>query len=116
VRAYQERYRPKLVNLELNLIESRILIVLNDFPGLGVEELVVHLHSPIVEAREALLSLCERGLVVAAGDSYSMTELGRSKAEQTWQLAEAHAKETFKRFSSDEVETFTKILRQLISA
>lgn len=114
VRAYQERYRPKLTTLGLNLIESRILLVLNENSGLGAEGLVVHLHTPIVEAHEALFSLSDRGLVTAEGDGYVLTELGLSKAEQCWCLAEAHAKETFKRFSDDEVDTFTSVLRQLI--
>lgn len=114
-RAYQERYRPKLESLGLNLIESRILLALNDFSGLGAEELVVHVHSPISEAREALLSLSDRGMVTADKEGYVLTELGRSQTECIWNLAEAHAKETFKPFSNAEVDTFTGVLRRLIS-
>ena len=115
VRAYQERYRPKVVTLGLNLIESRILIVLNDYSGLCAEELIVHLNTPINEAREALLSLNDRGMAIADGNGYILTEMGKSKADEIWNLAQAHAKETFKRFSIDEVDTFTKVLRQLIN-
>lgn len=114
VRAYQERYRPKLETLELNLIESRILIVLNDFPGLAAEEVVIHLHMPIDEAREALLNLNDRGMVTSDGDGYALTDLGRLKTDQIWNLAEAHAKETFKSFSSSQVDTFNEVLRKLI--
>ncbi len=114
VRAYQERYRPKLTTLGLNLVESRILLVLNDFPVLDARELVVHMHTPINEADEALLSLNDRGLVMASGDGYALTELGKSKSEQIWALAAAHAKETFKSFSEAEVDTFTDVLRHLI--
>lgn len=114
VRAYQERYRPKLETLELNLIESRILLVLNDIPELGAEELAVHAHSPVVEAREALLSLAGRGMVAAEGGGYVVTDLGRAKTDQCWNIAEDHAKEMFNRFSAEEVEIFTKVLRQLI--
>jgi len=115
VRAYQERYRPKVVTLGLHLIESRILVVLNDFSGLSIEQLVVHLHAPINEAREALFSLSDRGMVSTDGDGYVLTDSGNSKAEQIWNLAQAHAKETFERFSTAEVDTFTSVLRQLIS-
>jgi len=115
VLAYQERYRPKLVTLGLNLIESRILIVLNDFPGLCAEELNGHLLTPINEAREALSSLRDRGMVALDGDGYVLTVLGTSKTDEIWHLAETHAKETFKRFSSAEVDTFTNVLRQLIN-
>lgn len=115
VRAYQERYRPKLEALELNLIESRILLVLNDIPELGAEALAVHVHSPTNEAREALLSLSARGMVVVAdGGGYVVTDLGRIKTNQCWNIAEDHAKEMFEQFSDVEVQTFTKVLRQLI--
>ena len=113
--AYQERYRPKLVTLGLNLIESRILLVLNDFSGLCTEELIGHLHIPVNEANEALSSLGDRGMVSTDGAGYVLTEEGSSKANDIWNLAKAHAKETFKRFSSAEMDTFTNILRQLIN-
>lgn len=114
VRAYQERYRPKLETLGLNLIESRILLVLNDIPNLDAEALSVHVHSPADEAHEALLSLAGRKMVTANGDKYVVTDLGRAKTNQTWDIAEAHAKETFESFSDADVETFNKVLRQLI--
>jgi len=114
VRAYQERYRPKLETLGLNLIESRILIVLNDFSGLGPDEMVTHLLTPVSEIRAALLSLSDRGFVMSNGEGYVLTELGLTEANQIWNLAEAHATESFKQFSSEEVDTFTKVLRQLI--
>ncbi len=114
VRAYQERYRPKLESLGLNLIESRILLVLNDYCGACAEEIVGHMHAPIGEAREALLSLSDRGMVSANGSGFSLTDLGRAQTEKIWNLAEAHAKESFKSFSSEEVDTFTEVLRTLI--
>ena len=115
VRTYQERYRPKLTTLGLNLVESRILIVLNDFTGLDAKELVVHLHTPVNEAHEALLSLSDRGLVKPSGTGYALTELGASKAEQCWGIAAAHADESFDGFSQEQVDTFTDVLRHLIS-
>jgi len=114
VRAYQERYRPKLETLELNLIESRILLVLNDIPGLEAEELSVHVHSPVTEARDALSSLVDREMVQPDSDGYILTDIGRSKTEQCWGIAEAHAKEMFKNLSVEEVDTFTNVLRKLI--
>ena len=115
VRTYQERYRPKLTTLGLNLVESRILIVLNDFTGLDAKELVVHLHTPVFEAQEALHSLSDRGLVKTSGGGYALTELGASKAEQCWGIAAAHAEESFDGFSEEQVDTFTDVLRHLIS-
>ena len=115
VRAYQERYRPKITTLGLNLVESRILLILHDFPGLGAEQIVVHLHTPVDEAHEALLSLRDRGLVKSKGDGYELTELGSATDEQCWAIAAAHAKESFDGFSEEEVSTFTKVLKHLIS-
>lgn len=115
VRAYQDRYQPKLETLGLSLIEARILLVMNDLSGLSAEELVIHLHTPLTEARAALLSLDDRGLVLEDGAGFSLTDAGQEKADQCWQVAEAHATETFANFSDDEVKTFTSVLRGLIA-
>ncbi|WP_146589647.1 p-hydroxyphenylacetate 3-hydroxylase reductase component [Puniceibacterium confluentis] len=114
VRAYQDRYYPKLETLGLNLIEARILLVLNDLSGLDIEELVVHLHTQIGEARAALSNLGDRDLVMRGDGGYVLTEEGQAKATQCWSLAEAHADETFANFSQDQVDTFTDVLRQLL--
>lgn len=114
VRAYQDRYQPKLETLGLSVIEARILLVLTDLSGLGAEELVVHLHAPITEARVALSNLGDRGYLAESDGAYSLTEAGRDKAGDCWQLAEAHAEETFEEFSDAEVDTFTDVLRRLI--
>lgn len=116
VRAYQEKYQPKLGALGLSLIEARSLLVLNDLSDLSAEDLVVHLHAPLDEARVALSNLEDRGLVTCASGGCSLTEAGQAKAEQCWRLAEAHAQETFKDFSDTEMEAFTGVLRKLIGS
>lgn len=116
VRAYQDRYQPKLETLGLSLIEARTLLVLNDLSGVGVEGLVVYLHTPIAEAHAALANLRDRGLIAAEGDGYSLTDEGLSRANQCWKLAEAHAEETFERFSKEQVDAFNDVLRQLIES
>ncbi|WP_323764819.1 p-hydroxyphenylacetate 3-hydroxylase reductase component [Marinovum sp.] len=114
VRAYQERYRPKLETLGLSVIEARVLLVLKDLAGQSADELVVHLHAPVTEAHAALVNLEDRGLVAVTGDTYDLTEPGHAKADQCWNVAEAHADEAFDGFSRDEIDTFTKVLRRLI--
>ncbi len=114
VRAYQKRYQPKLETLNLSLIEARTLLVLNDLSGLTAEQLVVHLHAPITEARAALLNLTDRGFITELEGGYSLTEAGQTKADQCWNLAKAHSDETFETFSPAEVATFTDVLRRLI--
>ncbi len=114
VRAYQDRYQPKMATLGLSVIEARILLVLNDLPALTDEELVVHLHTPETEAHAALINLEDRGLVAQAGERYDLTEAGQSKADQCWRVAEVNAEETFAGFSPAQVDTFNAVLRHLI--
>ncbi|WP_206338600.1 p-hydroxyphenylacetate 3-hydroxylase reductase component [Antarcticimicrobium sediminis] len=114
VRAYQDRYQPKMATLGLSVIEARILLVLNDFPALTDEELVVHLHTPETEAHVALINLEDRGLVAQTGERYTLTDAGQGKADQCWRVAEVNAQEGFAGFSPAQVDTFTEILRHLI--
>lgn len=114
VRAYQERYRPKLETLELSLIEARTLVMMNELTGVDAEGFVAYLSAPLPEVREALLNLTERGMIVADGDGYALTAVGETKASQCWDLAESHAAEAFGRFSDTQIDNFTDVLRGLI--
>lgn len=114
VRAYQARYQPKLETLDLSVIEARVLLVLNDLSTLDLQALVAHLHTPQTEAIAALLNLSDRGLVQESEDGYSLTQAGQGKAEECWDVANSHAKETFGVFTDTQVETFTDVLCQLI--
>jgi DNA-binding MarR family transcriptional regulator len=116
VRAYQERYQPKLETLGLSLIEARILLVLNDIAKLTPEALVEYLHAPITEAQAALGNLTDRGFVSGDAQGYGLSEAGRLKATQCWAVAEAHAAETFGTFDAAQIETFTDVLRALIKS
>ncbi|MBU2991703.1 flavin reductase [Octadecabacter sp. 1_MG-2023] len=115
VRAYQQRYQPKLETLGLSLIEARILLVLADVSGLPVEKLVMNLHTPTEEANAALVNLSDRGLVEKSGDDYALTAAGQDKAGQCWALADNHAEETFKGLDDDQIGNFTEVLHQLIA-
>lgn len=114
VRAYQDRYQPKVESLGLSLIESRTLLVVNDLPEANAERLVVHLNSPVVEVLQALHNLSAGGLIVSNGAGYQLTKPGLVKADECWQLADAHAVEAFQDFSDEEVENFKDSLRQII--
>lgn len=114
VRAYQDRYQPKLEALDLSLIEARILLVLNDMDGLSAEELVLYLHTTITEARASLASLTGFGFIADDAGTYRLTEAGLQKAESCWSLAEAHAEDTFKDFDPEDLEIFGKVLSKLI--
>lgn len=114
VRAYQDRYQPKLETLGLSLVESRTLLVMNDLSGLNAEQLGVHVNSPLQEIDEALANLSVRGMVAASGDGYTLTDDGQTKANQCWDLADAHAVETFKNFSDEKVDNFKDVLREVI--
>ena len=115
VRAYQSTYSPKLNTLELSLIESRSLLVLNDLPNHRAEELVSHMNAPIAEVREALLNLVDRGLAACEDSRYSLTDAGLAKTADVWKLAETHEDEVFASFEPEEIEAFSRVLRKLIS-
>lgn len=114
-RAYQDRYQPKLETLGLSLIESRSLLALNDMPGLTPEDIVPHVHAPINETRAALVNLADRALVTAQDGGYVLTPEGHEKADACWDIVKAHEKESFQGVSGAELETFNKVLRQLIA-
>ena len=114
VRTYQSNYSPKLKTLELTLIESRALLVLNDLPESEAEGLVGHINAPISEVREALLNLSDRGLIVSADNKFKLTESGLAKTNDVWELAKSHEKEAFESFDPKEIETFTNVLTKLI--
>lgn len=114
VRAYQDRYQPKVESLGLSLIESRTLLVVNDLPATHTERLVVHLNSPATEVLAALQNLSDRQMITAHGDGYQLTDLGHAKADECWQLADAHAVEAFQDFTDEQIEQFKESLRQII--
>lgn len=114
IRAYQDAYQPKVSALELNLIESRLLLVVQDLPGLAADGLTRHLNVPVDETEEALQNMQERGFLTARGDGFALTKQGQAKADATWHLSEAHAKEAFAQFSEAQLDTFSTVLRGLI--
>lgn len=115
VRAYQEAYQPKLKSLDLNLIESRVVLFLYDFPGLDTHALTIHINAPIDEVHEALRNLHDRKLVVTSTNGYELTDHGREKANQCWEVADAHAKEAFADFSDEQMQSFNDVLLGLLA-
>lgn len=113
-RAYQDAYQPKVSALELNLIESRTLLVLQDLPDLDADGLTVHLNAPIHEIEEALQNMQDRGFLKVRGNGFVLTEQGQEKADAAWELAHAHAEEAFADFSEDQLDNFSTVLRGLI--
>ncbi|MEP3296999.1 MAG: p-hydroxyphenylacetate 3-hydroxylase reductase component, partial [Pseudoruegeria sp.] len=114
IRAYQDKYQPKVNALDLNLIESRSLLVMSDLPGLDAEQLVVHVNAPLEEVNEALVNLSNRGMIIRSDDDISLTELGQSKADECWAIAGAHAEDAFGQFTDAQMETFTTVLKGLL--
>jgi DNA-binding MarR family transcriptional regulator len=82
---------------------------------LNDEKLVLYLHAPIYEARAALDTLTDSGLVTPNRTRYALTDAGQSKAKECWSNSEAHAKETFENSSATQVATFNEVIRQIIS-
>jgi Mn-dependent DtxR family transcriptional regulator len=101
--------------LELNLIESRLLLVVQDLPGLAADGLTRHLNVPVHETEEALQNMQERGFLTARGAGFELTKEGQAKADATWNLSQAHAKEAFAQFSDAQLDTFSAVLLGLIN-
>ena len=116
VRAYQGGYSPKLKTLELSLIESRTLLVLNDLPGSRAEALGGHINAPLPEVREALLNLTDRGMIEVESDCYTLTPSGQAKTSEVWKLAETHETEVFESFDQAQIETFKQVLQKIIGS
>ncbi|MEP4486727.1 MAG: p-hydroxyphenylacetate 3-hydroxylase reductase component [Halioglobus sp.] len=114
VRAYQSSYQPKLEPLGLSLVESRSLFALNDQPDLSAEQLVVQVNSPLSEVEAALANLRDRGMIIGDGKAYRLTSEGKKKAHQCWDLAYAHAAETFEQFSEEQLDSFKDVLLAVI--
>lgn len=114
IRAYQDRYQPKVNALDLNLIESRCLLVMGELPGLDAEGLVTHVNAPLEEVSEGLVNLSNRGMVEAYGDGFALTELGQAKADECWEVARTHAEAAFGDFTEEQMDTFTTVLRGLL--
>ena len=114
IRAYQERYQPKIMALNVNLIESRSLLVMSEIPGLDAEKLAVHVNTPTEEVCAALANLNNRGMVTSNGTVFALTESGLDKAQECWEVANAHADESFEDFTQDQIDAFTTVLKKLI--
>jgi hypothetical protein len=114
IRAYQDRYQPKVKALDLNLIESRCLLVMGDLPGLDAEGLLSHVNAPIDEVNEALVNLSNRNMVVAEASGFTLSELGQAKADECWEVAGGHAETAFGDFTEEQMNTFTTVLRGLL--
>ena len=114
IREYQSSYRPKMAALGLSVIESRVLLVLDDHPDIDTDELSSRTSSPVVEVSEALAVLTELGLITRGLNGYTTSPDGKAKADQCWRLADAHAKEAFANLSDAEMSAFKEVLRGMI--
>jgi len=114
IRAYQDRYQPKVTALDVNLIESRSLLVMSDIPDLSADQLAVHVNAPLEEVDAALANLVNRGMVAKQDEKFSLTDSGKSKAHECWDVAGAHADDAFGDFTDEQMETFTTVLKGLL--
>ena len=114
IRSYQDRYLPKVQALDLNLIESRCLIVMSDLGQVNADGLLVHVNAPIDEVNVALVNLSNRGMIAPEGDGFALTAQGQSKADECWKVAGAHAEDAFDGFTEAQMETFTTVLKGLL--
>ena len=114
IRAYQDRYQPKVTALDVNLIESRSLLVMSDIPDLDAEQLAVHVNTPLEEVETAVANLSNRGMITKQGAGFVLTESGKAKANECWEVAKSHADDAFGQFTEEQIDTFTTVLKGLL--
>ena len=113
LRTYQTRYLPKQEALGLSTIEARCILMISDRPGINVEGLYQLSDMPQNELSEATVNLTERGLIGQEGNGFVLTLAGHDKADEFWQLADAHAQQVLKDLSEEQVVAFKQTLRTI---
>ncbi|EEG08568.1 p-hydroxyphenylacetate 3-hydroxylase reductase component [Pseudogulbenkiania ferrooxidans] len=115
VRSYQANYQPKQLSSGLRTSEARMLMVLESDTGLGMTAVQREVAMPLREIEQAEEILKRKGLVCNDGGSYQLTEAGVAQAETLWEIAAKQQDSVFAGFSSEEVETFKKMLKAVIA-
>ncbi|MBI3145342.1 MAG: flavin reductase [Pseudogulbenkiania sp.] len=115
VRSYQANYQPKQLSTGLRTSEARMLMVLESDADLDMPALLREVAMPVREIEQAEEILKRKGLVSNADGHYRLTEAGVTQAETLWDIAARQQDAVFAEFSPEDVETFKKMLKAVIS-
>jgi len=115
VRAYQSGYQPRQLSTGLRTSEARMLMVLESDAGLSTPELLREVAMPVREIDEAVANLKRKALVTDHDGRVRLTAAGLEQAEDLWSIAQEQQDKVFSAFSAEQIDTFTTVLKQLIS-
>lgn len=110
VKRYQASYQPIQLATGLHTIEARMLLTLNDFQTLSLQELEDRIGMPDNDLNTAIDTLCRKGLLEKQNNEVSISTEGVVKAENLWRIANEQQEAVFSHFTEDEIATFRKIL------
>lgn len=114
VRAYQNEYYPKQLSSGLSTSEARLAMVLLGEHGSTKEEMLKEVGMPMREINIAVEALKLKGFLKCVEGTLSLTEEGRAAAGKLASIASNHQTEVFKKYTSEEITVFKKILKELI--
>ncbi|MCL7462409.1 p-hydroxyphenylacetate 3-hydroxylase reductase component [Pseudomonas sp. NW5] len=116
VNAYQTSYGPRQQASGLETSEARVLMVLDENPGLDLAGLQHEAAMPASEIEEAMTSLAQRGLLERSPGHCALTAPGQQQVEQLWAIVHAQEEAVFAGIERSDLEIFKRVLRQVIAA
>lgn len=115
VRSYQNEYYPKQLAVGLSVSEARLVMVLYGEHGSTKEEMLREVGMPMREINVAVDALKHKGLIECHDRRLSLTKKGQETAKGLCDIAVSHQKAVFDHYSTEEITSFKKILRELIA-
>lgn len=116
VNAYQSSYGPPQLESGLETSEARVLMVLDDNPGLDLAGLQHEAAMPASEIADAMTSLQQRGLLLHSPGHCELTAQGRQRVEQLWAIVRSQEEGVFAGIERSDLDAFKRVLRQVIAS
>ncbi|MEG0862727.1 MAG: flavin reductase [Pseudomonas sp.] len=117
VRSYQADYQPRQLSSGLRTSEARMLMVLENDCGLDMNGLQREVAMPMREIEQSLDILKRKGLVEdREAGCFGLSSDGVEQTEALWTIASEQQGRVFADFSPEQIETFKRMLKQVIGA
>ncbi|MEG0245724.1 MAG: flavin reductase [Pseudomonas sp.] len=114
LRAYQGDYQPRQLSTGLRTSEARMLMVLENDAGLGMNDLQREVAMPAREIEEAVANLKRKGLIADDEGRVRLSVKGVDETEALWTIAREQQDQVFGQFSDEQLDTFKTVLKAII--
>ncbi|HDS1816408.1 TPA: flavin reductase [Pseudomonas putida] len=114
LRAYQGDYQPRQLSTGLRTSEARMLMVLENDAGLGMNDLQREVAMPAREIEEAVANLKRKGLIADDEGRVRLSVKGVDETEALWTIAREQQDKVFGQFSDEQLDTFKTVLKAII--